>query len=313
MFKGFHLGSGDNALTSKFGSFGVANTSSYIKPGKIRGLLVGPSGCGKTTLLSGNPAMLIANLDTSSLPKARTDAKPPAAQFFPFMDEEGRPCGPDLKPIKLDYDSLLHLEESLIEASIKNQPRPETVSYDSLTSWLNILRTATLKHFNRDEWSEGRGDAMWEWLYQRMNNTMENYRNAGYGFWLTAHVSPTMAVEGDGKNNKVIGWSFNAPPGFFKRFYGTFEMAIELSRFTSSTTENKKVPVVMSNGSTVMIDKLVTSEKTEFILTGDDPIKKDIVKRRFPFPKTLMLPDEGGWQVFESEYLKYANPTGSSK
>lgn len=286
-----------------FGTFGVANRFSLIKPSKIRGLLIGPRGGGKTSFFGSNEAFLIVNLDCSSCPKPAIGADPLPAQFFPFMSSDGLPIGIDGKPVVMDFECLIDLKDRLVKAAKDGLPRPEGIVLDSLSALIDLARAGTLKYFKKDTWDEGRGDAMWEWLYQRINDIFTQLRDAGYGVWVAAHLTDEVVV--DGNNNKTVKWSLNAPPGFFKRFLGSFEMVLEIEKITLQ--RKILVPTVSKVGEssvTVNLEKMV--DETKFSLVGFDPAKANLLKCRIPFPTRLELPAKGGWQVFESEYNKAA-------
>jgi len=298
------LASGDTFM-SQYGSFGIANERLWVMPSRMKAILIGEFNTGKTTFLGSNPAALIWNLDLSSTPVPSIGAPGLAAQMWPGISPDGKPIGFDHKPFTFDHDSMVAMKDRLLDAAAKNQPRPEMIVIDSLTEWLNYLRAATLKHFKKDTWDEGRGDAMWEWLYQQINLFLTELRNAGYGVWVSAHISSELVTQGD--STKKVRWSLNAPPGFFKRFYGTFEMALQMEKSVRPVTE-KKTRRATVNGATLEFVEDSTTYQTIFTLRGEDPERAALLKRRVCFNPILELPPTEAWKSFESVYLSVAKP-----
>lgn len=292
--------------SGNYGQFGIANTRMWVKPGKIKGIIIGEFQTGKTSLFSSNPACLIINLDLSSTPVPTVDYKAPPAQFWPGLNSDGRPIRVDGSPFVLNWDEIVKFKDKLVEAFNKNLPRPETIAIDSATELFNILRQATLEHFKKESWDEGRGDAMWEWLYQQYNSFVNDLRNAGYGVWVILHIAPEYITEEDGK--KKTKWAMTTPPGFFKRFYGGFEMALEMRK----TFERKVIPytedVVTTSGAVIKLEKTRVEDVVVFTLIGDNPERANHYKRRICLPKEIRLGSTDMWATFEKAYLEAAVP-----
>jgi len=291
---------------SKFGSFGIAHTRMWVKPGKLKAILIGEFNTGKTSFLGSNEAALIWNLDLSSTPVPSIDSPGLPAQMWPGLNPDGQPINFDGTPARLDYPSIKAMYAQLLEAAKNNSPRPETIIIDSATELFNILRRETLIHFKKATWDEGRGEAMWEWLYQELNTLLSGLAQAGYGVWMVCHIAPEYITEDDGK--KKTRWAMTTPPGFFKRFYGSFELALELKK----TLVPKKKEVIrripMPDGSITELKELVSFNETEFVLVGENPDRASLYKRRVCFPIQLQVPPVGAWSLFEKEYLKVAVP-----
>jgi len=290
---------------ANYGNFGIANTRMWVKPGKIKGVIIGEFQTGKTSLFASNPAALILNLDVSSTPVPTKDAAPPPAQFWPGLNPEGRPIRPDGSPFILTWAEIGNLRDELVKAFKENKPRPDLVVIDSVTELFNILRQATLEYFKKDSWDEGRGDAMWEWLYQQYNSLVNDLRNAGYGVWVVLHIAPEYITEEDGK--KKTKWAMTTPPGFFKRFYGGFEMALEMRKhFTKKVTQGFKI-IKTPNGEVKMPETIV-EDVPVFTLVGENPDRANHYKRRICLPKQIELEKDGMWETFEKAYLDAAVP-----
>jgi len=291
---------------SKFGSFGVASTRQWIKPSRLKAIIIGDYNSGKTTFLASNPAALIVNVDLSSTPVPSPDSPPPPAQIWPAMSPDGFAMHPDGTPVKgFGFAPIRKLADQLVEAAQKNLPRPEMVVFDSITELFNMLRRYTLEHFEKETWDEGRGDAMWEWLYQQLNTLFTDLREVGYGVWVVAHISPETITDGDGK--KSVRWSLSTPPGFFKRFYGTFELALEMQKGVQVSVKEVERKVKVGDGYTIMKDT-ETVKESSFTLIGENPTRISLYKRRVCFPERLNVPAIGGWAIFEEAYLKAAKP-----
>ncbi len=293
---------------AQYGAFGISNRRMWVKPGKLRAILLGEYGGGKTSLLASNPAALIFNFDLSSTPVPTADSPGLPAQFWPGLNEDGQPIDFNDRVIKVNWETIKAFKDQLIKAAAENKPRPETLVIDGLTEWLNIMRAATLAHFKKETWDEGRGDAMWEWLYSQMLAFMNEIREAGYGLWVIAHISAETPREGSA--SKDVKWSLNAPPGFFKRFYGSFELALEL-RKTIKATQIQETYEVMVAGKPTLMKRPKTINETFFTLFGEDVERSNLYKRRVAFPATVTVPPANAWALFEAEYLKVAKPSAA--
>lgn len=294
-------------MSSQYGSFGIANKRMWVKPGKLKGILIGEYNTGKTSFLGSNKAALVINGDLSSTPVPTLNAAGLPAQFWPGLNPDGRPINVDGSIIKdFGWSAIRGLERQLIEAAEKNLPRPETIIEDSMTEIFNFLRSAALKHFKKDTWDKGHGEAMWEWLYQELTSHLNNLRDAGYGVWVVTHISPEYITEEDGK--KSTRWSLTTPPGFFKRFYGTFECALELSRAYRIDTVPIVTRVDVGGGNFTEMPGTKETKVPLFVLSGENPERAALLKRRVCFPSRIELPVENAWNLFEQEYLKVAVP-----
>jgi hypothetical protein len=301
---GVVLASGTHA-SAQYGSFGISNVRQWVHPGRLLGAVIGEFNTGKTTFLASNPAALIVNLDRSSTPYATKDSPPCAAQFWPSMGQDGCCYDETGTRIQLDHEALVKLTDRLVDAATKNLPRPETIVIDSMTEWINMLRTATLKKFGKATWDEGRGDAMWEYLYNEILTVYNRLRDAGYGVYTIIHIAPEYITEDDGK--KKTRWAMTTPPGFFKRFYGRYELALEVQKSVVREVKTQQVPFDVA-GTTHYRTESIVVDKTVFTLVGDNPERASMYKRRVPFPARIALTSETPWQDFVKSYMEYAKP-----
>ncbi len=295
---------------SQYGSFGIAGERLWVKPGRLRGVVIGEFNTGKTSFLASNPAALIINLDLSSTPVPSIDSPPLPAQFWPGLNPEGQPIGFNRQVIKLDLDAVKGLVGQLEEAAAKNLPRPETIVIDSVSELLSLIKLAALKQFGKNDkplnsWDEGRGDAMWEWVYNQYLSIVDRLRAAGYGCWVVAHI--TQETIEDESSKRVVKWSLTTPPGWYKRFYGGFEAALQLEK-TFDVRQITKVKKVTVDGKIIEMPEITAEKVAMFTLVGESSSMSALYKRRVCFPARLTVPPVGAWAAFEAEYLKVAKP-----
>lgn len=298
---------------SQYGSFGIANQRMVAKPGRVFGIMIGENNTGKTSFLGSNPAALIVNMDLSSTPVPSLDAPPPPCQLWPGINTEGQCIDFDHKPMVLTGEAIDGLKVRLIEAATKNQPRPETIVFDSAGAWINLLKAQTLLHFKKDSWDAGHGEAMWEYLYNKILSTMNELRAAGYGVWIIAHITFEYIDDGTAGGLKKKHYSLTTPPGFFKRFYGMFEVALELQKTYTIKVSDVVRTTKMADGSTVQMPDKVEERIPLFVLIGESPTMQSLYKRRVAFPARIELPAQGSWDKFTKMYMDVAVPTATPK
>lgn len=300
----FTLLCGENPVT-QYGTFGIANKRMIPRPSKLLGFLFGPTNSGKTSLVASAAGALIINLEKSSTPISSPTAPPLPAQFWPGLNEDGQPIDPSGKVFRVDWDSVKTLINSLVEASQKNLPRPDFVVFDSLTTLIySVLHEATLKNFGKDEWAEGRGDAMWEWLNQQIAWAIRSLRDANYGVWFIGHLATYENKGTDGASSQKT--YIQCHPGFIRRFWGQFELCIGIEKTLSIEVTPYEEEVKMSDGKIAKVTKQRQTQKVGFVLTGETPKTATIYRQRIALPKAILLPEVGGWVEFEKQYLSVA-------
>lgn len=300
----FHLLFGESPVT-QYGTWGIANKIMVPRPSKLLGLAFGNANCGKTSLLASNPGALVINLDLSSTPLPSQGAAPPPAQFWPGIDENGQPIDSSGKRMKLDWAAVEKLIEDLVKASETDAPRPDMVVFDSLTALIyNYLHEATLKQFNKDSWEEGRGDAMWEWLNQRMAWTFRTLRAAGYGVWVVGHLNRYDNKNPDGSFTERI--ALNCPPSFIRRFYNQFELCMGIEKGVRIVTEKISKTISIPGRPDSIMEQNVPREIPTYQIAIENPKTLALSRKRVSLPKMIELPAQNGWAEFEKAYLAAA-------
>jgi hypothetical protein len=121
-------------------------------------------------------------------------------------------------------------------------------------------------------------------------------------------VAPEYVTEEDGK--KKTRWSLTVPPGFFKRFYGRYEIALEVKRTIIPKAIKVQVPFEIA-GVQHFKEETRSINETCFELIGEDSERASLFKRRIPLPAKIQLSSQNPWDDFVSKYNEYAKPSVS--
>lgn len=291
-----------STVSEKYGAFGVANRISKTTLSRSFFLLVSRPGVGKTSLLQSNPAALIINCDLSRTPtNAETDG-PPAAQFYPFIDENGETVGPDGKPFVFRYQHVRDITASLIRAAEAKAPRPETVVFDSSTTLLSMMVADARQHALKTDFVKD--DLPWATIYDDMVLLCESLRAVGYGVGITAHLSDRHVPIGEGLVREEVVLS-GMPDKLYTRIIPRVEYVFSMERRRESRMEEREVSI--GQGRTMKKKEAIQVDVVE--LVNYSPLLWKLVKGRSTMPDRITIPSKNGWAVLEAAFAQGALPS----
>jgi hypothetical protein len=291
---------------TKYGALGGFSGQMISPPQRIRGFIFGYPNAGKSNMLQNCPDAWIANMDESSTvtPSVR-------ATLFPGKDLEGYPIGDNGARIVADSDLYVPKLALLKELATKNLPRPKLVVFDSLTSWIRLLKIWIPKNAKRlgivsssdprttFEWKDLDGRAAWDVLYDHIVNTIVELSGLGYGVWLIGHVANEKIAIGENIFNYKPELTITA--GFWKRLQDIFELVAAI--YTEDATEQYQdeiVTTIRGVEKKELRNRERTVKKRYLSVTKLDLI--GVMKERVPLPPRIELSRSDAWTDFEKAY-----------
>jgi hypothetical protein len=290
-------------IQNKWAGLGGHRGRMIAPPGKIAAFIFGLPGEGKSAFLQSNPNAFIFNLDASS-----TTTPNPQATLFPGIDPStGQLIDDAGRPIVLSYDHIQAKEKILLELAAQNQPRPETVVYDSLSAWVAMLvqwipanaHKLGIASEPKSDWKALHGPAAWDALYSMITTTITKLRAAGYGVYVVGHVvNAKIPLE---ENRFVVKPELTITDGFWKRLYHIFELsALVCAEPVTETYDHVQTATIRG-----VEQKSVTKRSREVIrhsLTVNKLELAGIAKSRVKLPDRVTLPLDNGWAAYEACY-----------
>lgn len=296
-------------MSQKYGKFGFSGGHRVPPPGKLLAMCIGYPNEGKTSFLLSNPGLLLINCDLGSTPMSSPDADPPKAQIWPAPDPEtGAFMGPE-GPVDLTWGEVEKLKGQLVEAALKDQPRPETIAIDTLAMALRLLKDEYAKECEKDDFLDMDGRRAYPRIYNRFVDFCLTLRKAGYGVIVVCHLVNAKIPLGDDAH--VVRTELTLTDTFYATLYPIFEMVFGIER-RMETTKHKTYHEAKVDGKTVKVPKETITTENCFYLVVDntDPKNKDlrrIIKPRVKMePGEIKLPASDGWALFEETYRKSA-------
>lgn len=290
--------SSGKTAAEQFGTFGVRDHTEVVSPRHMFGAIVGVGGAGKTSLFLDHPGALVLNFDVHGIPRPSPESPAPRCAFWPVMNAKGQCIDEDGKPFRLCWKSWQSLKKRLLRAAANDEPRPETIVFDTLPS------TVPLK---RDDYAIEQGHLKWNDLPEgkpRMKaygNIYDSYpeeimelRYAGYGVFILAHLLTQYFETDTGMELQV---SHNIPDKIFLRLFPLLEFlaCVEMQW----TTEYPKVDGKPDYSKGVKVPK-------RYLVNLSEKLSQDLTRSRIALPDKIELPATGAWDVFEAAYMKAA-------
>lgn len=282
---------------SQFGAVGFDEVTS---PAKNFSCIVGEAGVGKTSLYREHSGALIFNFDLHSTPKPSPKAPPPKCAVFPVLDAQGRVLDENLEPVTpLTWEHFQRKIDQLVEAAIKDQPRPETIVFDTISATVELKKQHyALTNLGRGKtWDDFPGGNIMRSHYGKVYDSyarlVTTLRNHGYGVHFVGHlVTSYVDVGEDGPLKKIV--THNIPDKIFGRVFAQLEFlaAIELVM--------EAVVLEGKGGRPQFTDQKVPKR---YLINLSDTLKES-TRCRIPLPERIELPPHNAWQAFESAYLK---------
>lgn len=291
------LASGKTA-TEKYGAFGVRDHTDVVSPRFMFGAIVGPGGSGKTSLFVDHPGALILNFDIHGIPRSAPDAEAPKCAFWPVVNTKGQCIGEDGKPFRLNWKSWEALKVKLLRAAANDEPRPETIVFDTVPATVRLKQEAYALDNGVTNWNalpEGKPRMKaYGCVYDSYLEDIFELRYAGFGVFFIAHLT-TQYFETD--TGMDIHVTHNIPEKIFQRIFPYLEFLAAVEMRTIKT-----YPIV--DGKKDFSNPVKTPAR--FLVNLSDKLNQDLTRARIALPAEIELPATGAWDVFEAAYNKAA-------
>lgn len=270
---------------------------------KQLGLVFGFAGAGKSFLLEDIPNSFAFNTDISD-----TANPAPRTVMWPGKDPvTGRALG-DGGPIVLTQELIQGKVDILKRLAAENKPRPDTIVFNSVTSWLQIINDYILRNAQAIGLSKGvitelnqlNGPARYGYLYDLVLRTVVDLKSAGYGVILVAHVVKDRVPIGPDTISYEL--KFTMGDGLWSRLHPL----IEYSLYVGSQVEArnvKKTREVDLRGKKITEEYTTTVEERQWYVFGEMQKLEGMLKSRVPFQR-INIPKVSPWDAVQSEYAR---------
>ena len=283
----------------RYASLGFTGVRMIHPPEKLFGLICGLPGEGKSQFIHSHPDSWVCNMDcTSSLGD-------PQATIWPGISSQGQAIDVTGDPLVVTWEAVQAKVDLLCSLAKNNQPRPATVFFDSLGTWIPLLKDWITRSNDKKDWREMDGRRSWDQLYDMVIDTCLTLRRYGYGVYIVCHVVNAKIPLGDDKY--VFKPELTITDGFYKRLYPLFELVAAIS--TEWVTEQREIsqPPIVKDGKTVVLKpKVVTEKRKRYLFSVDSETLSGITKHRVKMPSEFELPEANGWAEFVRNYTNNA-------
>lgn len=296
-------------LTSKYGRLGGQTRRAIAPPHKSIAFFFGLPGEGKSALMQSVPNSFLFNLDGSS-----TVSSSPRAEMWPLPSSStGQLEDGSGQPIVLTHDLIMEKVAILKDLAKTNQPRPDTVIFDSLSTWLRLLIEwvpANAVKLGIRSPNDGpatsfrqlHGPAAWDCVYEAVVQTIADLKAHGYGVFLVGHVVRNTVPIGENLNTFTM--DFTTGPGFWKRFFPLVELSVAICARLSVREVVLEQPQTVRGETRMVSRRQPISEKiVEAISTRED--LAGMAKTRVNLPPIPLNPSDP-WESFHTAYLAAA-------
>jgi hypothetical protein len=297
-----------NTITAgRFAGLGGFTGPMKIPLSRSTVLLFSLPGKGKSSLLQTHAGAYIINADCSS-----TVTPKPLATLWPGVDQKtGQLINDDGRPFILTLDDVHKKRDKLLELARNDQPRPDTVGIDSITTFATLARNYVVKNATSlgisktpvNSFRELHGPAAWDCAYEQVVSFITDLRNAGYGVTILAHIVKEKIPLGEDKFAMGVDFTFGS--GLWKRISPLVDYSCLIDQVTEAQPfpTTQKVPV----GGGKFIDKEVIEYRNANAVYIDclAPEYPGLVKTRSTFPR-FKLPAIDAWAALEEHHLKHS-------
>jgi energy-coupling factor transporter ATP-binding protein EcfA2 len=306
------------SVAAKYGNFGRTPNPATPDPSRMFVMLVGPGGSGKTNFLMSVAGLLSINCDLSPPPRPAPDAPMPDCQFFPALNDDAQPVDFMGNPINFRWEMVEELRLQLVEAAAKNLPRPRAIAIDSAGAAMRMLidyvtRNAVALNLVKPE-EAGRVKEFWHLnglagygrAYDILLNFIVSLRQAGYGVFLTFHITPTVMQIGENISTTV--WEPASTPGLWARLFPMADMALPIRQLSRMKVE----PVYTEHNGQKIKTGTKQTQQLYYAMEFNNAQLTNVTKRRVALPELIELPSSGGWDIFAQKFREaYGTPTAS--
>lgn len=266
---------------------------------------------GKSTLLQSNPDAFIFNTDGSS-----TTANPCLATIWPAVDPvSGQPLGDDGLPFVLTWERCMEKIAILKELAARNEPRPVTVTFDSLATWTRLVidyvtRNATNLSLRSAEkgaataFRQLDGKAAWDVVYDTIVSTVMDLKAAGYGVHVAGHMTRKYIPLGEEAFVQECAFTFG--DGFWRRFFPLLELSAAIVSADVPVPVERQIKSNIRGIEKTEIKKEIQNVRKHYLTVTDDKLR-GMTGARVRF-QPIELPASHGWAAFEAAYAAAQSP-----
>ena len=284
----------------RYANLGFTGVKMVHPPEKLFGLICGLPGEGKSQFVHSHPDAWVCNMDcTSTMGEVQ-------ATIWPGINAQGQPIDVDGQPLVLTWEAVTAKINLICELAKNNQPRPATVFFDSLGTWVPLLKDWITRSNDKKDWRDMDGRRSWDQLYDMVIETCLTLRRYGYGVYMICHVVNAKIPLGE--DRYVFKPELTITDGFYKRLYPLFEMVAAIS--TEWINEQREIPqpAIVRDGKTIQLKHKVVNEKRKrYLFQVDSEQLSGITKHRVKMPGSFELPEANGWGEFVRNYTDHAS------
>lgn len=283
---------------------GFANSTFRYPLDQCFGILAGMQNTGKSFIFQRVEDAFIFNLDLSS-----TVTSPAPATIWPGLSPDGGPINVDKKPLNLDHQAVETVIAKLVFLAEKNLPRPKMVVFDTLNTFLRLVRAHVIATSGKARWEDLHGPAAYDKLYETIVECCMRLRRAGYGVWLLVHLSRSLVELTETTKQEV--WELAIPPGLYQRLSALVEWTIPLVTTKSIELRKETFTPTGPGGKPLPPQTKETAHTiTKRVLALADPKFANVLKVRAPQP----MPDiditnsPNPWETLKQEHERFTLP-----
>jgi len=291
------LASGITTVQSKYGRLGGGTAIKVAAPlGAINAVIFGYPGEGKSALYQSHPDAFIFNLDES-----RIVTKDCRATIWPYINERGQVIGDNEKAVVTTWDMVMEKIALLKELALKNETRPQTVAFDSISSMIRLLMPYIIKKGGKTAWRDLHGQTAWDELYTTVVNTMTELRSYGYGVHYILHLKQVKIPQGE--NSVIIRPEPQISDALWHRIYPIVEFSGHLLSETELVDTIEEVPVTLKGQTTIERRTVKKPVRARSLSVTTRELLPYLKSRTFsPLPERIPLPDVGTWTALDTVY-----------
>jgi len=276
---GHRLAAGQ-VIQSKYKGLGGRQGQQLLDPALVKGLIMGFPDAGKSHLLESNPDAYIINCDGTSTSNPDT-----VATIYPGFNAEGRACDENGKAFTLTYQHISDIVGRLEEMAKRDEERPTTVIFDSLTTlmelakeWVpeNLFASTKGKQFRHLD-----GQMAYSTMYAELLKLFNRVSSAGYGCYVVVHLKRNIRNAGKENEKEVILPSISG--NFAQQLLAFFELCLSVECEMKYTSKGYQRIVTLG-------------------ATFPDLLQQNMYKSRVPIK--LIVPEKNGWAAFVDAYYK---------
>ena len=177
----------------RYANLGFTGVKMVHPPERLFGLICGLPGEGKSQFIHSHPDAWVCNMDCTS---TMGDVQ---ATIWPGIAATGLPIDVNGEPLMMTWEAVQAKVDLLCQMAKTNQPRPATVFFDSLGTWIPLLKDWITRSNDKKDWRDMDGRRSWDQLYDMVIDTCLTLRRCGYGVYIVCHVVNAKIPLGDDK------------------------------------------------------------------------------------------------------------------